>query len=197
MMGYAARAVPWGVVLAACVATVLLMAIVAAWTRLTWPLQGIAIGVLAATAAWCMDEAAAAVVDTLPRSLRWRTVARALALAPLFATWAACVLAFGGRLPPHGDVFLLQGAAALLAAVALATWRRARGRATPGVALAAAIVPCVTGVALLRPLAAHVPVFPIWPGEDWTRATLMWAALGCAAVVLLAATLRGGRRLAG
>jgi hypothetical protein len=191
MIRYAARAVPWSVVLAACVATPILLAIVATWMRLTWPLQGIAIGLLAATAAWCMDEAAASVVDTLPRSLRWRTAARALALAPLLATWTACILVAGDRLPPHQHLFLLQGAAALAAATAFATWRRARGRATPGLAMGAAILPCATALALLRPFDETLPVFPVWPGEDWTRSTLLWGALATSAVVLLASTLRG------
>lgn len=198
MTHYAARAVPWSLVAATCVATPSLLAIVAAWPHLTWPLQGIAIGVLAATAAWCMDETAAAVVDTLPRSLRWRTAARALALAPLLAVWTACVLVAGDRLPPHAGLFVLQAAAALVAAAAVATWRRAQGRATPGQVLAVGIVPCTAGLALLRPFDEQVPVFPIWAGEDWTRSILLWAGLAVAAVALLVASLHGGgRRLAG
>lgn len=69
MIRHAARAVPWGLVAVACVLVPVLMAITSAWPEVMWPLQGTAIGLLAAVAAWSMDERAAAVVDTLPRPL--------------------------------------------------------------------------------------------------------------------------------
>ena len=82
MIAYAARAVPWRLVLAGCLVTTALMAIVAVSPDTMWPLQGTAIGLLAGLAAWSMDETAAPLVDALPRPLAWRTAARALGIVP-------------------------------------------------------------------------------------------------------------------
>jgi len=192
---YAARAVPWPLVAAVCALAPVLMAIVAAWPESMWPLQGATIGLLAAAAAWSMDESAAAVVDSLPRSLRWRTAARATAVVPLALTWAGCILVAGDRLPPHAGVFLLQGAAALLFAVAVATWRRAGGSATPGMRLGSATVGIAAVVALVRPLPDALPLFPIWDFEAWTRSLVLWSGLAAGSAVLLAAAL-ADRRIA-
>ena len=88
MTGYVARAVPWPLVAAGCGTTAALMGLVAASPWVLWPLQGTAVGVLSATVAWSMDEQAAAVVDTLPRSLRWRTAVRASTVPLVLGIWA-------------------------------------------------------------------------------------------------------------
>jgi len=54
-------------------------------------LQGCAVGLLTGAAAWCFDEPAAAVVDTAPRSLLWRTGARADGLLFLLVWWGLTV----------------------------------------------------------------------------------------------------------
>lgn len=189
MIRYAARAVPWTLVLAGCALTPALMTIVAAWPETMWPLQGTAIGLLAGVAAWSMDETAAAVVDTLPRPLPWRTVARATAIVPLALTWGGCVLIPRDRLPPHTELFLLQGLAALLFAVAFATWRRARGNAVPGTRFASFVIPVAAMLALVRPLPDRVPLFPVWTNEHWTLSLAIWTTLAVGSAALLAMTL--------
>lgn len=196
MIRYAARAVPWALVLATCIVVAALMALVAAWPEVVWPLEGAAVGLLAGAAAWSMDETAAAVVDTLPRPLWWRTAARAVVVVPLALVWIACVLVAGDRLPPHSDLFLLQGFAGVIVAVAFVTWRRAQGEAAPGDRVASAAVAVAVAFALLRPLPEHLPLFPVWAYEQWELSLAIWSALAAAAAVLLALALSrqpGGR----
>jgi hypothetical protein len=185
---HALRAVPWAVVGAGCAIVLVLMAMAAGWPEVVWPLQGLAVGLLAGVAAWSMDERAAAVVDTLPRSLWWRTLARAAAVLPLVAVWIACVLVAGDRLPDHPRLFVLQGLAALVAGVAVASVRRARGMATPGLALSPALIATIGALALVRPVPERLPLFPIWPGEAWAlSAAIWWGVLILSTLALLVA----------
>lgn len=193
MIAYATRAVAWPRLLASTGAIVALVALVAARPGQMWPLQGLAIGVAAGTAAWSMDETAAAVVDALPRSLRWRTLARTAIVAPVAAAWVGSVLVAADRLPPHTGLFLLQGFAALLAGVAFATWRRSLGDATPGTAFAATAIPVAAMFALLRPWPDRLPLFPLWPGEAWTLSAVIWMAVALGAAALLATATRERR----
>jgi hypothetical protein len=186
---FAARSVPWPLVLLSCAFTAALMAMAASWPRVMWPLQGIAIGLIAGAAAWSMDETAAAVVDTLPRPLWWRTGARAVAVVPLGLVWAGCVLIPGDRLPPHRELFLLQGFAALLFAVACVTWRRARGQAGPGTQFASFVIPVAALLALARPFPERLPLFPVWPGEAWTLSLGIWSTLAGGSAALLAVAM--------
>jgi hypothetical protein len=187
---YAARAVPWPLIATCCGLLAAMMAMVAAWPGVMWPLEGTAIGLLAGAAAWSMDERAAAVVDSLPRPLRWRTASRSLALLPLALTWTACVLLPEKRLPPHTDLFLLQGLAAVLFALALVTVKRADGQAEPGSRFAAIAIPATVLFALARPIPRLLPLFPIWPSERWNLSFVLWSTLALASVVILAAGLR-------
>ena len=191
MIRHAARAVPWGTVVAACAIVPGLMAITAAWPETMWPLQGVSVGLLAAAAAWSMDERAAAVVDTLPRSLTWRTAARASCAVPLAAVWVACLLVAGARLPDQLGVLLQQGAGALLLGIAVTTWRRARGAATPAFTTAPGILAVVAMLALVRPFPNVLALFPLWDPDEWALSAAIWWALLAAGAVLLAWSLRG------
>jgi hypothetical protein len=171
-----------------------MMTTVAAWPGVMWPLEGTAIGLLAGAAAWSMDERAAAVVDSLPRPLRWRTASRSLALLPLGLTWTACVLLPARRLPPHTDLFLLQGLAAVLFALALVTIKRAHGQAEPGSRFAAIAIPATALFALARPVPQRLPLFPVWPSERWDLSFVLWSTLALTSVVILAAGLRAPSR---
>jgi len=192
VIDYAARAVPWRLVLAGCLVTTALMAIVAVSPDTMWPLQGTAIGLLAGLAAWSMDETAAALVDALPRPLAWRTAARALGIVPLALTWCASVLTLAGSLPPHTSLFLLQGTGAMLFAVACVTWRRAHGNAVPGTAFASCVVPLVALLAITRPLPQHLALFPIWSDESWHLCFVIWSTLAGGSAALLTAALSPG-----
>jgi hypothetical protein len=187
---YAARAVPWRLVATNCALVTAMMAMVATWPRVMWPLEGTAVGLLAGTAAWSMDERAAAIVDSLPRPLQWRTAARSLALVPLAGTWSACVLLAARRLPPHTVLFLIQGLAGLLFAVGFVTVERADGRAEPGARFAAIAIPASALFALARPIPQVLPLFPIWPSERWDLSLVLWSTLAVTSAFVLLGGVR-------
>jgi hypothetical protein len=192
MFHYAARAVPWGRIALAAALVVVLMELVRWNPWVLWPLQGTAVGLLAGAAAWCFDETAAAVVDTSPRGLAWRAAARSPAVLLLVLSWVSAVARVGnGATFGHLGAVLVQGLAAVAAGAAVACWRRARGEASPGLLLAAVIVPVTTVWALVRPLGDHLTVFPYGttPTHGWHMSTLGWATAGVLAGLLLIAAL--------
>jgi hypothetical protein len=191
MIRYAARAVPWPRVCVAAALVIALMELVGRWPWQTWPLAGTAVGLLAGATAWCFDEPAAAVVDPAPRTLAWRTLARSAGVLLLAVAWAFSVgRAWDGLFGPPW-VVTLQGAAAMLAGAGWATWWRAAGAACPGMPLAVAAVPLVTGWALVRPFDDVLPVFPYGPAGSagWGTSAAGWASLGVASAVLVLAAL--------
>ncbi len=199
MRTYAARAVPWLLVVVASVLTVVLLAAVRydAWTL--WPLQGTAVGLVAAITGWCLDEPAAAVTDVCPRRLAWRTAARGPGIALALLAWCLGVWWARDELFGHAGAVLVQGLAAAMIAVAWVTVRRATGEGTPGQRWALAIVPATTAWALVRPFEHRLPVFPYalgGPTGDWTVSLWCWLAAGAAAAVVAGTVLvRDGRPL--
>lgn len=192
MVGYAARAVPWVRIALAAVLVVLLMELVRWNSWVLWPLEGTAVGLLAGAAAWCFDESAAVVVDVAPRTLAWRTTARAPALLGLALVWAAVVEHAGDRaLFGQSARVLVEGLAALAVGAGYAGWRRARGEPMAGLAWATAVVPVTSAWALLRPLRSLLPVFPYGTSSagDWAASTVGWVVVGSLALVVLAAAL--------
>ncbi len=192
MLRYAARAVPWGRIALAAALIVLLMELVRWDPWVLWPLQGTAVGLLAGAAAWCFDESAAVVVDVAPRSLAWRTAARAPAVLGLALVWSAVVWhADGAALFGQGPRVLVEGLVALAVGAGYAGWRRAAGEPTPGLVLATAVVPLTSAWALVRPFDSTVPVFPYGTSSagDWAISTAAWLVLGTVSLVALAAAL--------
>jgi hypothetical protein len=196
MSGYVARAVPWTRVALAAALVVVLMELVRWDPWSLWPLEGTAVGLLAGATAWCFDETAAAVVDSSPRGLAWRTMARTPGPLLLVVTWTAVVLHAGGETTfEHGDEIWVQGVAASLAGAAYTCWRRSCGEASPGLRFATVAVPATTAWALLRPLDRHLPVFPYAttaPG-GWDHSTTGWVALTIGAVIVLGVVLADAR----
>jgi hypothetical protein len=194
MIGYAGRALPWARLGVVAVLVVILMHVVHRWPWSMWPLEGVGVGLLAAGAAWCFDETAAAVVDTSPRSLAWRTAARASGVALLLVAWAVAVLWSRDSLFGHPWAVAGQGVAAMIAASAYATWRRAGGDPMPGSAVALAAVPTATFWALLKPWDDAVAVFPYAEGgtglAGWAGSAALWSVVaGASLLVLLAAVV--------
>lgn len=189
MIRFAFRAAPWPLLLFGCGAVAGLMICVALRPDVMWPLQGTSVGLLAGLVAFAMDERCAAIVDTLPRPLWWRTAGRGLVVVPVTAAlWAVSLDWAGARLPGHRGVFLLQGAAAIVGALAVTACQRANGAAEPGTAFASAAIPVAAMLALARPWEHVLPVFPAWPYEDWSRTRVIWLAVLLAGVVVLAST---------
>lgn len=198
MWTYGLRAVPWGLVLVgSALLTVLLMLVAYDPWRL-WPLQGIAVGVLAAVSCWCLDEQAAGVVDAAPRGILWRTMARLSGVVPPLVVWLVMVWRARGSLFGHSWEVALQGVAAVLVSLAWGTARRCGGSTTPGQRWGAVVVPLVTAWALVRPAERRLPVFPYGPqghGGSWGTSAAGWSVAGAAALGLLIVLLLGDGRL--
>jgi len=182
---HAARSVPWGLVATAAALVTVLLRVVEEWPYQMWPLQGIAVGLVAGVAASAFDEPAAAVVDTLPRSLRWRTVARSAAVVLLLGWWLLSVWWTRTAYFGHAEAVAWQGCVAALAATAYVTWLRDRGRATPAAAVSPAVVGVTISLALARPLDESVPLFPYTAGGPWASSQLLWSTVGVLALVTL------------
>jgi hypothetical protein len=192
MLRVAMHSLPWGRLAAAAVLLGILMECVRRWPWSLWPLEGIAVGLLAAAVAWCLDEPAGAVVDAVPRPLWWRTVARSAGIAGLVGVWTIAVWSARHSLFGHPWDVWIQGLTCSAVGVAWATWRRSTGVRTPGIAFAAALVPVAALWALTRPFAGTIPVFP-YVGGDWTTSTTGWIGVGMAALVCLALVLSDSR----
>jgi hypothetical protein len=187
---YARLGTPWRRVLGLCIVATGLMTTVAARPGSLWPLQGLTVGLIAAGTAWCVDEQAAPVVDTLPRNLRWRTTARTLVACPLAITWVLCILIWRRELPPHPAVLILQGITAMAAAVAYGAWRRAHGAAAPGGGFAVAAVTACVAVTLAPLGGAESALFPAWSVGGWRTCGLIWTAMLSGSTLVLCITLR-------
>lgn len=203
LVRHSRAAAPWGLVGVTAVCTVVLLLLVAYRPAVTWPLHGAAIGLVAGVSAWTVDEPCAAVVDVTARPLWWRTAARAPAGLLLLAVWTTTHVVIAARLPDRLPVFVLQGAGAAVGGFAAATWQRSRGSAEPGHALALVACPLAAAVALAKPGDGVLPLFPVWPSDDWARATAIWAVEAAVAAVVLGASLgrdaasRRGARVGG
>lgn len=163
--------------------------LVARWPDALWPLHGTALGLLVGVAAVAVDERCSAVVDVSPRPLWWRTAVRSVGPLALVVVWATAHWALRAPLPDRLDVLVLQGAVAAGLGFGLATAARATGRSEPGAVIAATAVPLVAGAALARPFESDLPLFPVWPHEDWDRALLIWTVLGATAALAAARAL--------
>lgn len=193
MVRYSVRAVPWTRLVLALLTLAALLEVVRRQPWTMWPLQACAVGLVAAAAAWCLDEPGATVVDAAPRSLLWRTAGRSIALGAVLAAWLALVWWSRGSLFGHAGDVALQGLAALVLVSAAVTWARSGGSATPGTTAAAAVVPIAVFVGLARPFAEEVPIFPYGPDDDWQLSRSMWTALLAAGVVIGLAALADTR----
>lgn len=183
MLRHLARSVPWPLLAISAVLTGTLLRVVQEWPYQVWPLQGIAVGLLAAAAVGAFDEPAAAIVDTLPRPLAWRTAARAIAVVGLLALWLGAVWWTRTAYFGHAGAVAIQGVAAVAAATWTATWLRRRGAAAPAGVLGAAIIGGTIFVALVRPLEQHLPIFPYTAADAWGPSSWGWATAGGLGVV--------------
>jgi hypothetical protein len=197
MLGYAGRALPWARLGVVSVLIVVLMEVVHRWPWTMWPLEGVAVGLLAAGAGWCFDEPAAAVVDTAPRQLAWRTAVRSGGLVVLLVSWVGAVWWSRESLFGHPWAVAGQGIAAVIVSAAYATWRRSGGDPEPGQAIALAAVPTATFWALLKPLDESVAVFPYADARSglgsWEGSVALWSIVAAAALIILAAALTDSR----
>ena len=146
----------------------MMLRIVAERPYTMWPLQGIAVGLLAGVAGFAYDEPAAAVVDTLPRGLAWRTAARSLGVLLLLTWWLVVVSATGGAYFGHARDVALQGVVAVAAVAAAAAHLRLRGHASPAGLLATGVVGAAAYLSLARPFDDLLVVFPYTASGEWS-----------------------------
>ncbi|MGA4668871.1 hypothetical protein ACPCG0_03580 [Propionibacteriaceae bacterium Y1923] len=165
------------------------------WTL--WPLQGIAVGVVAGAVGWCLDEPSAALVDSLPRGLGWRTLSRVSGPVLVLSAWTLAVWWVREDLWGHSLEVWVQGVVGGLVGVAWVTWRRSAGEACPGRRWALAVVPLSLVWAIVRPLGSRVPVFPYAAGDEvWQRNLTGWLVVGLVSVAWIAVVLvRDGQPL--
>jgi hypothetical protein len=177
MLRYAVRGLPCARLVAVGVLIPLLLGLVRYDPLVMWPMQGTAVGVVAAGVAWCLDERAAAVVDPTPRGVTGEILARSMGFLPITAAWAASVWWARDALFGHAWNVFVQGVAAGLVAAGWVASRRVAGEAEPGHRLALMVVPIMTGWALIRPFDSVLPVFP-YADDAWARSTLGWSVVG-------------------
>jgi hypothetical protein len=164
-----------------------------------WRALGLAAAVSVGVGAWAMDEPSARVVDAVPRSLRWRTVARVLTQAPVSTAWLVFAHHASGQSQPlpgsgRGWPLAATGVGAVLVGASLATVLRRRGWAAPGqqVAVSVGLVVAALG-AFPKHLWANLAMFPIDGDADWAWALRFWGgAFGLSLVALVVATSEGG-----
>lgn len=166
-----------------------------------WRALGLAAAVSVGVGAWAMDEPSARVVDAGPRSLRWRTVARGLTLAPVATAWLVFAHHASGQsatLPGSGRGWPLAatGVGAVLAGASLATVLRRRGWAAPGqrVAVIGGLAVAALG-AFPKHLWVHLAMFPIDGDADWAWALRFWAGTLCLSLAALVVATSDGARV--
>jgi hypothetical protein len=189
MTRHAIRGTPWLFFGAAAVLVMVLLRVVEQWPYTMWPLQGVAVGLLAGAAAFAYDEPAAAVVDTLPRGLAWRTAARSIGVLGLLGWWTASVAWTRTAYFDHAADVWWQGVAAVLAVAAAVAWQRRRGLASPARLVGTAAVVAAAYLALIRPGEDLLAVFPYTADGPWPESRVGWSVLAAAAVVALWAAL--------
>lgn len=180
---------PRGVLAAGAAVLVALLLVVEQWPYRMWPLQGIAVGLLAGTAAWCFDEPSASIVDTLPRSLLWRTAVRSTGVVGLVLVWIAVVALTDSAYFGHATDVGWQGLAAVVGTAAYVTWRRTQGIDLPARGVSAAVVTLIMFVALVRPFEDRLPIFPYTAGDDWATSRALWSTLALVATAVLVVCL--------
>jgi hypothetical protein len=178
------RGVDWAVVLGGSAIGAVILGCSVAFAEDDPPLQyfRLALVVLAAAAAFVLDEPAAAAVDAVPATRRARTVIRATAVAVPLAVWVCGILALEQRhtATPTGAL-VVEGAGVLAVAVALACILRIAGRVEPGEIAASVVGSAILGL-IVFPQPRSVPLFPTY--DDWAASTSLWGCLAVAAVIL-------------
>ena len=146
----------------------------------------LAVGALAAAGALVLDEAAAAAVESAPRTLRGRSATRLVALTAPLAAAAAGLGALEVREPGTPLLGLLgQTAGCIVLAVALAAFGR-RHSPTPGEAVGAVVAGAVLAVGLVNPSGRWFDVFTLTGSGRWAGTIWWWSGVTVFSVFLMA-----------
>ena len=170
----ALSAVPWGPVAAGSALGVACVA-VDGWLVPSGPgsaLLWFGLAGFAAASAFVLDEAAAAVVDAAPRTLRWRTARRvAVGLVPLLGWLLATGLVVDRSAALSWSALAVTGTGVVSVALGASAVLRRAGSPTPGDVVAAAVGGGVTVLVLVG-----VPDvgLVLEDSDPTTRATVWW-----------------------
>jgi hypothetical protein len=188
------RAVAWPVV-----GGISAVAAVTGACGVTWPGSGsallpIAFALLAAAAAFLLDEPASAIVDVTPAGPGRRAGVRALGLVVPLGVGVLLVVALalrGGR-PPWGEVSLALAGNVLLGFTVACVARRRVGE--PGAVAAGAVVAVLVGPGLFPPVSRWVHPFPAaGSAPGGLPVTVLWWGVGGMCVVAIAMSLAAPR----
>ncbi len=188
------RAGAWPEVIGVSGAAVVLGGCGVAFRAAATVLLPIAFALLAAAAAFVLDEPASAVVDVTPTGPVRRTGIRSLLLLAPLAAGAMLVLAGSQRglaLPWAGTGLALAGNVMLGFAVACVVRTRT---GEPGATASTAVVLILVVPRLVPILARQVSTFPTTDGPGLSSNTLWWIAL-VVCVVAVAVSVGGPSRL--
>jgi len=194
------RAVPWPAIGAI---TILALALGTAGVALahspTGPiLLAVASALLAAAAAFALDEPASAVVDVTPTRPARVARVRAVALIPpataAFLLITAMALRHPGLSTPAMGLAVLGNL--LLGFAVAATARRRTGE--PGPAAATTLALALIVLPRVGPISQHVQTFPTTvAAPDAVSSNVWWAAAGVTSLIVIATSLRRLARWAG
>jgi hypothetical protein len=188
------RAVPWPAVCGITALAAVVGACGVAWPGDGQALLTISFALLAAAAAFVLDEPASAVVDVTPTRPGTRTAIRSLAL--LVPLCAGLSLMLSGALraialswPAVG--LALAGNVLLGFAIACVARRRV---GEPGARASSAAAFILIAPGLLPPLARRIHTFPATaPQPQGLSSTTCWWLIGCACITAIAASVAGPR----
>lgn len=189
------RAVPWPAVSGITAVAIVTGAGGIAWPGVAQILLPIAFALLAAAAAFVLDEPASAVVDVTPTGRGRRTAVRALVLLVPLGAGTALVLAGARRAEelPWPAVGLALAGSVLLGFAIACVVRRYSGEPGTQASAAAAFVLIVPG---FLPFAAQwVRPFPVTgPDPGGLSSTTFWWLAGTACLAAIAASVPESRR---
>jgi hypothetical protein len=161
-----------------------------AWRDSAPALLPIAFALLAAAAAFLLDEPASEVVDVTPTGPAHRIAVRALALLVPLGVGTGLVLAFALRQPrPSWPAVTLTLAGNVLLGFAIACVARRR-TGEPGPLAASAVMAALVVPGLLPPVARWVHTFPTaTPDPHGLPATAYWWVIGAVCALAVAVSL--------
>jgi len=180
----ATTGVPWRPVALLTASGVALLLLSAAWSDSPVAGTAVTVGVplLAAAAAYVLDEAADEAVAAAPTSLRARSVTRLVVAAVIVGLGALAlgvVALRSGSSAKAGITVQLVGLALVAVAASAAARRRV---AEPGDVVGGALLALVLTLALSHPLDRWVSLFPSEPDLRWGGYVALWAAVAVASV---------------
>ena len=192
MTGPVLRAGAWPAVVGVTGVAVVVGGCGAAFPAAATMLLPVCFALLAAAAAFTLDEPASLVVDVTPTTAARRTTIRAVALLAPLAAGALVLLAAAlrGLTLPWAAVSLALAGNVLLGFAAACVARTRTGE--PGAAAGAAVVLVLMAPGLVPRVARWVRTFPA-PGAGGPSDHVWWTVLAVCAVAI--AISAGGRRL--